>query len=155
MEGEELRKSIQEYIEGHNVCTIAVTDGENPSAHTMYYVSHGIHIYLESDPNSQKIHVLNANPRISLTIDEDYQDWRQIKGIQLFGRANLTDERHAPRLQEAFSRKFPHINDLGGIPNHHIFIEVIPEKIYYMDFTEKFGQRNIYYVDEKKSVINW
>ncbi len=144
-----MKQRIQEYIEGHNVCTIAISDSNKPYAHTMYYVSEGLHIFMESDPHSKKVHTLQANPQMALTIDEDYSDWRDIKGIELFGRAELTDERETPRLQQMFLEKFPHINDLGGIPAHHSFIEVTPEAIYFMDFSEKFGQKRIYYVDEK------
>ena len=152
---DELRSQIEEYLKSHNVCTLAVADGNRPSAHTMYYVCHGLHVYLESDPQSQKVHILKANPRISLTVDEDYADWREIRGVQMFGKANFTDESQAPKLQEAFARKFPHINDIGGIPIHHIFIEVIPEVIYFMDFTKKFGYKSVYYPEGKSSVLAW
>lgn len=152
---EELEKQIQDYIEAHNVCTIALADGGKPSAHSIYYISHGIHIYFESEPQSSKIHTLRTNPLISLTINEDYPDWRKVKGIQMFGRARLTDEKHAPKLQEAFERKFAHINELGGIPEHHVFVEVIPEKIYFLDFTKRFGNKSVYHIKEKSSVINW
>lgn len=152
---EELKDNILKYIESHNVCTIALADGSKPVAHTMYYVSRDMNIYLESDPNSQKIHVVRANPLISLTIDEDYQDWRQIAGIELQGSARVLKEAEAPRIQDLFLEKFPHINDLGGIPEHHVFIEVVPEKIYFMDFKKKFGHKSIYYPEEPKKRISW
>jgi nitroimidazol reductase NimA-like FMN-containing flavoprotein (pyridoxamine 5'-phosphate oxidase superfamily) len=153
---DELKQMIQEYVESHNVCTIAITDGNRPTANTMYYVSRGLHIYLESDPQSQKVHILKANPQISLTIDEDYRDWREIKGIQMFGRVNFLNERHLPKLLEAFTRKFPHIKDLGGIPKHHVFMEVIPEVIYFMDFTKNFGHKSVYYPKENSyNQISW
>lgn len=151
----EVQERIEEYIKGHNVCTMALSDGFEPSAHTMYYICHGLHIYLESDPQSQKIHTLQSNPKVCLTIDEDYQDWREIRGIQLYGKAKIVDEMHAPKLSEAFSEKFPHINDFGGIPSHHIYVEIIPEKIYFMDFTKHFGHKSLLFVDEKKSILNW
>ncbi len=152
---EKLKREIQDYIEGHNLCTIAIADGSTPSAHTLYYVSHGLHIYFESDPDSQKIHILKANPKISLTIDEDYSDWRKIKGIQLFGKANITDKKNAPVIHKAFAEKFPHIDEYGGIPEQHVFIEVIPEKINFLDFTKGFGRKQVYYTDEKKPILNW
>lgn len=156
MTTEELKQRIEEYIESHNVCTIAVADGGTPSAHAVYYISRELHIYFESDPASYKIHVLRSNPQISLTINEDYSDWREIRGVQFFGRASILDERDAPKLQEAFLEKFPHINDLGGIPPYHIFVEVVPDKIYFMDFTENFGQKSVYYHEKKSSSkINW
>jgi nitroimidazol reductase NimA-like FMN-containing flavoprotein (pyridoxamine 5'-phosphate oxidase superfamily) len=152
---EDLESVIRDYIEKHNVARIAVADGGDPSAHSVYYVSHGFHIYFESNPQSQKIHILKANPKISLTIDEDYADWRLIKGVQLFGRAVLTDEKHVPKLQAAFLKKFPHINDIGGIPKTHVFVEVIPEKIVFLDFTKKFGQKSVYYPQDTSSRMDW
>ncbi|MFC2162188.1 pyridoxamine 5'-phosphate oxidase family protein [Candidatus Altiarchaeota archaeon] len=152
---EELEDIIKDYIESHNICTIAITDGINPSAHSMYYISQGLHVYMESDPQSQKLAILKANPRISVTIDEDYDDWRNIKGVEIYGRVKFTDEKHSPKLQKAFKSKFRHINELGGIPDHHVFIEVVPEKIYFMDFTEKFGGKKVLYCKEKRRKISW
>ena len=90
-----------------------------------------------------------------MTIDEDYTDWGKIKGIQLFGKAKIVKDEEAPKLQRAFCEKFPHINDLGGIPEHHVFVEVIPETIYFLDFEKKFGKRDILYLEDKKSVLSW
>lgn len=152
---ENLVKSIQDYIESHSVCSIAVSDGDSPGAHSVYYVSNGFNIYFGSDPASQKIHILRTNPAISLTIDEHYADWKRIKGIQLFGRANLSDETNASLLQKMFSKKFPHINDIGGIPNHHVFVEVVPEKIYFLDFSKNFGHKSVFYPKKNSSKISW
>jgi len=152
---DELEKQIVDYIAGHNVATIAFSDGDSPSAHTVYYVSHGTHLYFESNPNSQKIHVLKKNQKVSATIDEDYSDWRSVKGIQLFGRAVLADEKNIPKCQSAFETKFSHINELGGIPQHHVFVEVIPEKIYFLDFDKEFGHKSVYYPKDTSSVIDW
>ncbi|HHQ44946.1 MAG TPA: hypothetical protein ENN13_02285 [Candidatus Altiarchaeales archaeon] len=155
MEDEALKKKIEKYIREHNVTTIAVTDGKIPSAHSMYYVSHGLHIYLESDPQSQKIHVLRSNPNISLTIDEDYTRWSKIKGIQLFGKAKIVKEEYAPNLQKAFAEKFTQVGELGGILEHHVFVEVIPETIYFLDFEKGFGKREVLYLEDKKSILSW
>ncbi|MFH0860270.1 MAG: pyridoxamine 5'-phosphate oxidase family protein [Candidatus Altiarchaeota archaeon] len=150
-----MEKTIREYVESHNVCTIALSDGNSPNAHTVYYVSQGLNLYFESDPGSQKIHILKSNPKISVTINEDYRDWRKIKGIQLFGKAYLSDEKHAPSLQKLFLKKFPNLNEMGGIPEHHIFVEVVPEKIYFLDFEKNFGNKSVYYPNEKVSRVRW
>ena len=156
MTSEQLRKDIVDYMAGHNLCTLAIADGKFPSAHTVYYVSDGINLYFESDHDSKKIHILKSNPRVSLTIDEDYADWSKLKGIQLFGRAVILDESHRDRLNEAFIAKFPGLKDMGGIPIHHLFIKVVPERIYWMDFTRGMGHKSVYYADEEeKSRLSW
>jgi uncharacterized protein YhbP (UPF0306 family) len=145
---EDIRKQILDYMGSHSVCTIAVADGNRPSAHTVYYANRGLRLYFESDPQSQKIHVLMANPQISLTIDEDYPDVREIKGIQLFGRASIVKESQASKLRDFFSSKFPSIRELGGVPSHHLFVEVLPEKIYFIDFSKGLGHRVLYHVED-------
>jgi len=141
---EDLEKQIRDYLEAHNIATLAVSEGNTPGAHTVYYVSQGLRLYFESNPYSDKIRILKSNPRVSLTVDEDYRDWRAIKGIQLFGRAKLVEARKAPELEQEFHRKFPHLNDIGGIPENHVFVEITPEKIYFLDFTKELGHKSAF-----------
>ncbi|MFH1055776.1 MAG: pyridoxamine 5'-phosphate oxidase family protein [Candidatus Altiarchaeota archaeon] len=155
MAGEDTEGEIRRYLESHKVCRLAISDGNMPSAHTVYYVSKGLHIYFSSEPGSQKISILQSNPRLSLTVDEEYDDWRNIKGVQIFGSAEVKDESVSVKLRQAFLKKFPHIKELGGIPMHHIFVEVIPEKAYYLDFTKKFGHKTVHYIDEKAQKVTW
>jgi len=152
-------KEIREYIESHNVCTIAVADGNNPSAHTVYYVSDGLRVYFESSPSSDKIRILKSNPKICLTVDEDYHDWHKIKGVQLFGRAKIVEGRNALSLEGLFRKKFPQLSELGGIPENHVFVEVTPDKIYFLDFEKQLGHKTAYFPKNAGagllSRINW
>jgi nitroimidazol reductase NimA-like FMN-containing flavoprotein (pyridoxamine 5'-phosphate oxidase superfamily) len=153
-----LRAEILSYISSHNVCRIAISDGKSPSAYSMYYLNVGLKVYFESDPVSQKVQILRANPKISMAIDEDYADWRNIKGAQINGRANILDETASARIRRAYLEKFPIIEEIGGLPAHHVFIEVVPEKVYFMDFSKKFGNRAVFYPDEDKadnSRLSW
>ena len=157
---EELKEDIRDYIKSHSVCTLAVSEGNNPSANTVYYISDaGFRIYFESNPDSDKIRILKNNPRVSLTIDENYGDWRKVKGIQMFGRARMVDSREDTQLKEKFLKKFPQTKKLGGIPKHHVFVEITPEKIYYLDFSKDIGHRSVYFPETSKqgflSRINW
>ena len=151
----ELGGVISDYLSSHTVCTMAVSDGKNPSAHTVYYVSRGLRLYFQSDSQSQKIHVLRANPKVGYTVDEDYDDWSKIKGVQAFGRARVIGEDEAVRIRELFTQKFPQVQDIGGIPEAHDFVEIIPEKIYFLDYTKSFGKRDVLYIEDSKSLLKW
>lgn len=156
---DELEKQIREYIESHNICTIAVADNNSPSAHTVYYVNDGFRIYFETSAQSDKVRILKLNNKISLTIDENYQNWEEIKGVQMFGRARVIEVRSSPQLKEEFERKFSHLKDVGGIPEHHVFVEVTPEKIYFIDFSNIAEPKSTYFPKELGqgflSKINW
>jgi len=127
-------------------------------AYTVYYVNKGLHIFFESDAQSQKLHVLKSNPRIAVAIDEDYEDWNKIKGVQIIGLARFVSDKDDDNIQEIYKKKFRQLEDLGGIPQHHVFVEIVPEKIYYLDYEERFGKKSILHYEEKKkkhSLIKW
>ena len=154
-----LEAQIREYLDSHKVCTIAVADGNTPSAHTVYYVNNDMRLYFHSDMKSQKISVLRSNPKISLVVDEDYENWGDIKGLQLFGRARILDSRDTGWVRGAFEKKFPHLKELGGLPATYVFVEVMPEKVYYMDFSKRPGYKSVYYPEGEKgglmSKMSW
>ncbi len=152
---DELRNKIEKYMREHNLCTFAISDGNTPYAHTMYYVCDGLRIYFETAPHSQKVHILQSNQKIALTIDEDYPEWTKVQGLEIMGKAVLKEKKDNENIEKRFLEKFPHLNDLGGIPDHHVFIEIIPEKIYFIDFTKKSGEKQVYYIEEKKMGLKW
>ena len=71
--------------------TLATSAGDLPWAATVFYASDGLRLYFFSAPESRHCQNLAANGRVAVTVQEDYQDWRKIKGIQLEGRAELVD----------------------------------------------------------------
>jgi len=155
---EDASEAVKSYIASHSVCHLALSENDSPSAYTVYYVSNGYSIYIESDSGSHKLQLLNANSKLSLTIDEDYATWRDIKGVQLFGKAEFVDEKGAESLKTAFERKFPWMLELGGIPSHHVFVRVIPEKIYFLDYSKGIGHRTVLHPEDmkkSKSNLTW
>ena len=76
------------YVEGHNVATLATTGPEGPWAAAVFYASTGFTLYFLSSPTSRHGRNIGRNAEVAATIQEDYSDWREIKGIQLEGRAN-------------------------------------------------------------------
>ncbi|MFH1836446.1 MAG: pyridoxamine 5'-phosphate oxidase family protein [Methanobacteriota archaeon] len=152
---DELEKKIIGYISSHRLCTIALSRGNEPSAHTVYYINDGLTIYFEADPITDKIKTIQVNPKIALTIDEDYDDFGKIKGIQLVGRAEIVPKDHEGELRHNHADKFPSAKEYGGVPDHHVWIRVAPEKIYFLDYEKEFGYRTILHVEEKQSRIKW
>jgi uncharacterized protein YhbP (UPF0306 family) len=159
MGDEDTERQILEYIKSHRKCTIAIADGSRPIAYTMFYVNSGMHIFFESDPTSQKVAIMRANPKISLTIDDDTPDWSTIKGLQLFGTTSLVAAAKSDVLRKAYLAKFPSVKALGGIPETHAFIMVRPELIYFLDFSKGFGHRTVYHLDQdygkSKPKLSW
>jgi len=152
---DDLEKEIIEYINSHRLCTIALSRSNVPSAHTVYYINDGLELFFEADPITDKVKTIQVNPKIALTIDEDYDDFGRIKGIQLVGRAVMVPKDHEDELRHKHADRFPSAKDYGGVPDHHVWIKVVPEKIYFLDYEKEFGHRTILHFEEKQSRIKW
>jgi uncharacterized protein YhbP (UPF0306 family) len=145
---DELKQQVLSYIESHNTMTLG-TCGENiPWAATVFYASDDLKLYFFSAPESRHCQNLAGNPRVAATIQEDYRDWRKIKGIQLEGKASLVDSVLAKaKAMAAYARKYPEVMKVFADPAGGVFYRaflkvkfyrVVPEKLFYID-NEKFG----------------
>ena len=156
---EELKQQVLSYLEGHNTMTLGTCQGEIPWAATVFYASDGLRLYFFSAPDSRHCQNLAANPRVAVTIQEDYRDWRKIKGIQLAGSVVLVDSLiEKGKAMMAYSRKYPEIIKLFTNPASGIFYRaflkvkcycVVPERVYYIDNEQGFGKRQELIVSER------
>ncbi|MGH7874959.1 MAG: pyridoxamine 5'-phosphate oxidase family protein [Candidatus Binatia bacterium] len=147
----DLKQQILDYIKTHNTMTLATCTGEVPWAATVFYASEGLKLYFFSAPQSRHGQNLAANPRVAVTIQEDYKDWRQIKGIQLEGQALLVDSVvEKAKAMAVYALKYPDIIKLFATPGSGVFYQaflkvkfycVVPEKVFFIDNAQGFGKR--------------
>ncbi|HEX7231848.1 MAG TPA: pyridoxamine 5'-phosphate oxidase family protein [Candidatus Binatia bacterium] len=147
----DLKQQILNYLRSHNTMTLATSHGDLPWAATVFFASEDFHLYFFSAPDSRHCQNLTANPRVAVTIQEDYQDWRKIKGIQIEGRVTLVDGViEKARAMAIYARKYPNIIKLFTDPAsgvfHKAFLKVKfycvePERIFFIDNEQGFGKR--------------
>lgn len=148
---ESLRQQILDYIESHNTMTLATSANDVPWAATVFYASEEMRLYFFSAPESRHCENLTSNPRVAVTIQEDYKDWREIKGIQLEGKVALVDGViEKAKAMAVYARKYPEVVRLFTDPASGIFYKaflkvkfycVVPERILYIDNSQGFGKR--------------
>ncbi len=110
MDPDQLRRDILEYLETHNVMTIASCSGDKdvPWAAAVFYASDGLDLYFFSNPRSRHGVNMAANAEVSAAIHEDYSNWREIRGIQLEGRAErLRGLKMQARFWKVYTKKSP------------------------------------------------
>jgi uncharacterized protein YhbP (UPF0306 family) len=100
---------------------------------------------------------LAANPRVAVTIQEDYDDWRKIKGIQLEGAVTLVDSiAEKANAMTAYARKYPEVIRLFTNPANDLFYKaflkvkfycVVPQKLFFIDNQQGFGKRQELAID--------
>lgn len=157
--GTELEGQVLAYMQSHNTMTLATSAGDVPWAATVFYVNDGLRLYFFSAPESRHCQNLAANPRVAVTIQEDYHDWRKIKGIQLEGRARELDSvTEKAKAMTCYGRKYPEVIRVFTDPKSGSFFKaflkvrfycVIPERVFYIDNEQGFGKRQELAIDEK------
>lgn len=148
---DELKQQILNYMQSHNTMTLGTCAGDIPWAATVFYASDELKLYFFSAPDSRHCQYLAANPRVAVTIQEDYHDWQRIKGIQLEGTVALVDSlTEKAKAMAVYARKYPEIIKLFANPASGFFYQVflkvkfycvIPQKVFFIDNEQGFGKR--------------
>ncbi|HSE88197.1 MAG TPA: pyridoxamine 5'-phosphate oxidase family protein [Candidatus Binatia bacterium] len=148
---DELKQQVLSYLEMHNTMTLGTCSGDVPWAATVFYASDDLRLYFFSVPDSRHCQNLAANPRVAVTIQEDYHDWRKIKGIQLEGTVTLVDSIvEKAKALAVYARKYPEVIKLFTNPASGLFYKaflkvkfycVVPQVLFYIDNEQGFGKR--------------
>lgn len=73
------------YLAGHQVMTLATNGAEGVWATAVFYVNDGFDLLFLSAGHTRHAQNFLHQPHIAAAIQEDYQKWTEIKGIQLEG----------------------------------------------------------------------
>jgi uncharacterized protein len=93
----QLRRKALAYLASHQVMTLATDGPLGLWAAAVFYVNQAFDLYFLSAGRTRHAQNLAARPWTAATIQEDYDDWPAIKGIQLEGDVQRLqgDERQA------------------------------------------------------------
>jgi uncharacterized protein YhbP (UPF0306 family) len=148
---DELKQQILDYLHSHNTMTLATCAADIPWAATVFYASDELQLYFFSAAEARHSVNLAANSRVAVTIQEDYKDWRAIKGIQLEGQVLLVDGViDKAKALAVYARKYADVIKLFTDPSSGIFYKaflkvqfyrVVPEKVFFIDNEQGFGKR--------------
>jgi len=148
---EELKRQILQYLQAHNTMTLATCADNVPWAATVFYASDDLSLYFFSAPESRHCENLAANSKVAVTVQEDYQDWRQIKGVQLEGKVAPVDSViEKAKALAVYARKYPDVIRLFTDPASGVFYRaflkvkfyrVSPERVFFIDNAQGFGKR--------------
>ena len=156
MADETLRDKVLAYLKEHNAMTVATVSEGQPWAAAVFYVHDGdLNLYFLSDPKSRHSQQLKKNPKVSVAVNEDYKDWREIKGIQLEGAAvKVTSPLEKAKALALYLSKFPFVKQfvasplamlssmaIAGKPFAVEVYRVTPERLFYLDNRTGFSNR--------------
>jgi hypothetical protein len=144
-----LRDRVLAYLRDHNVMTLATNGPHGLWAAAVFYVNDGFTLYFLSAPTSRHSLNIESDGRVSATIQEDYGDWRAIKGIQLEGAARRIDGAEQVIALARYGAKFPLVANLAEAPaeiakamSRIAWYKVTPSRLYFIDNALGLGHRD-------------
>jgi uncharacterized protein len=144
-----MRDKALAYLRDHNVMTLATNGAHGLWAAAVFYVNDGWTLYFLSAPTSRHSLNIESQSTVAATIQEDYKDWREIKGIQLEGQARQINGAEQAAAIVRYSAKFPIVSNLGQAPaeiiqatKHVAWYMLTPTRLYFIDNALGLGHRD-------------
>jgi uncharacterized protein YhbP (UPF0306 family) len=148
------RSAALEYLATHHTVSLATHGPDGLWATTVFYVNIGFILYYLSEPATRHVRNVLENPDVAATVNEDYGDWRKIKGIQMSGTcAEVIPRREQARALAAYVRKYPFVAQflspgqllkgmrVAGRALDVRLYRVLPARVLYLDNERGFSNR--------------
>ncbi len=140
---------VQKYLHDHNVATLATSGNGGPWAAAVFYASDGYTLYFLSSPTSRHCLELAQTTRVAVTIQEDYADWLEIKGVQIEGVASEISGDEEELARKLYGQKFPLVGLLAQAPAVIVkamakvrWYKIVPHSLYFIDNSLGLGHRD-------------
>jgi uncharacterized protein len=129
-EAEGLRHRIEDYLRSHHTMTLATfgstADAGSPAsdvdatapdltphaASVFYAVDDRLRLIFLSKTSSLHSEHIGRQARVALTVSEDYDDWAEIKGLQMWGEARRLTGTAKVAAMGTYVARFPFVPDL-------------------------------------------
>jgi len=110
-----LRARVAAYLDSHHVMTVATVGGTGNTphaAHVFYVMDEKMRLIFLSKITSLHGQDLGREAPIAVTVSEEYDDWRRIQGVQLWGKAKLLKGAARVNALATYTARFPFVRDL-------------------------------------------
>lgn len=142
---DDLKERVVEYMGRCRLCTVATAaaDGQ-PNAATIFFTNAGTDIYFNTASEGQKARNIRANSKVAIAMTEPGPvpaTDRDIKGIQLFGKAAILGDAELSGVPKAIMARHKAFN--SATPGKSVVVKVMPQKIYLVDYSRGFRHRDL------------
>ncbi|MCI0394104.1 MAG: pyridoxamine 5'-phosphate oxidase family protein [Chloroflexi bacterium] len=145
-ESEAVRQAALAYLAGHQVVTLATTGPLGLWAAAVFYASDGFELVFLSAGHTRHGQNLAANPRAAATIQEDYRDWPEIKGIQLEGPVRQLAGAERAAAIALYQAKYPFVAAADAPLQSALarvnWYRLTPDRLYFIDNSKGLGHRD-------------
>ena len=152
---EALKDRIIAFLEENPICTLATCSHNLPRSTPVRFRSKGLTIYILAE-GGMKIKNLRENPHVSVSLYGEYSGFQSVKGLQLWGTAEIINPEDGERYLEANSivnlQGREDLKDLGieNIRHNMKAIKITIERARYLSIADGIFNQIITFVDKKK-----
>lgn len=116
---EDVRAAIRNALEGYHTLTLSTCQGGVPWAATVFYASDAdFNLYFVSDRRTRHARDMLANPSVALAINADPDNWDDVRGLQVEGRAAPVEGVERARALALYLAKFASVKALFEAPRN-------------------------------------
>lgn len=157
----DLPEHIAAFLSSHTTLTLATVgpDGAPAAAAVFYAHDEDLNLYFLSEERTQHGQNLLANGLVAGTIQDDGQDWRAIRGLQVRGRAFPATGEDLVRAVAVYGRKYAFVAALlagaggpgvlaGPLAKARFWV-LRPTWFRWIDNTVRFGFKEEWTIDKE------
>ena len=147
---QDLKREMSEILlEGKDMALATLQPDGAPQVTTVSYASDGESVFFGCGQASRKAQNLAHDHRVSLSITLPYQDWAQIRGLAISGRAReIADGDQIARVGMLFAAKYPEIAQYVSTPGGELALfQVTPEIVSILNYRKGFGHTDLLRLD--------
>lgn len=142
----DVRQEALHYLVTHQVLTLATNGPLGLWAAAVFYVNDNFHLYFLSAGHTRHAQNMADNGHVAGTIQEDYQQWEAIKGIQLEGTVTLLTGAARLRALTLYGKKYLFMNTSTPAIQNALakvnWYRLVPDTLYFVDNQKGFGHRD-------------
>lgn len=140
------RQQALDYLASHHVMTLATTGREGVWAAAVFYVNNGFDLLFLSAGHTRHAQNVALNAQAAATIQEDYQDWAAIRGIQCAGEVQRLSGVGQATAVARYLQKFPFLQQapppISAALTKVNWYCLRPQRLYFVDNSKGFGHRD-------------
>jgi uncharacterized protein YhbP (UPF0306 family) len=134
------------FVAGHHVMTLATYGPLGLWAAAVFYAHDGFRLVFLSAEHTRHAQNMAASPHVAATIQDDYDEWQTIQGIQLEGVVRLLSGTERSAALALFAGRFRFLSSptaaIEAALRRISWYSLEPERLYFVDNTQGFGHRD-------------
>ena len=149
MDREALRTEIEAFLAAHHTVSLATVDDQGaPHAANVLYAPDGLALCWMSDTETRHSRHIEARSLVTATVAPDYDDFRLIRGLQIFGTARRLSGGDSLATARRMVSRYGFLAELAKGPaalraafEKAGFYRLEPARITLIDNTQGFGHK--------------